>query len=194
MIVNRVCLCGLGNPGPEYRGQYHNFGAQAVEDLAVRRQLSFTQHTKTKVQHVIDVVGSFSVHFIQLPVYMNLSGMPVRKYLDFYEIPFENLVVFHDELDLAFSELRLKFAGGSGGHNGLKDITKHLATDRYWRVRMGIGRPLHPEMDVADFVLSRPSLDRISQWNGIVDRIFEVFPAIIDRDLQKVAHQWHRKP
>ncbi|MBM4222274.1 MAG: aminoacyl-tRNA hydrolase [Gammaproteobacteria bacterium] len=191
-MTERVCVCGLGNPGPEYYDQYHNFGAKLVEELCDRKGFAFSQHTKTRVRHAIGMVGEISAHFIILPVYMNQSGLPIRQYLDFYNITSDRLIIIHDELDLPFSTLRMKFGGGSGGHNGLKDITKHLSTDKYWRIRVGIGRPPHPEMNPADYVLSRISREHSAVWPAIQDRLYSSLEPIIKRDLQFLAQQWHR--
>lgn len=130
---------GLGNPGDKYQHNRHNIGFMAVDEF-VRRH-NFSGWAK-KFQGLV-CEGSLDgekVLLLKPQTYMNLSGQSVRAAADFYKIPTDNIVVFHDELDLLSGKIRTKKGGGSGGHNGIKSIDEHLGPD-YWRVRMGVGHP-----------------------------------------------------
>ena len=124
-------------------------------------------------------------------VLMNLSGGPVAGLVSYYGIdPASRLLVIHDELDLPAHELRLKRGGGEGGHNGLRDITAHLGTPRYWRLRLGIGHPrsLNLNKSVVDFVLGKPSQSDQQLIDQATDRSVDHLP-ILMRDGWEIATQ-----
>lgn len=141
---------GLGNPGDKYQGNRHNIGFMAVDEI-VRRH-NFSGWTK-KFQGEI-ASGSFGgakALCLKPQTFMNLSGQSVQAAAAFYKIAPENIVVFYDELDLIPGKVRVRKAGGSGGHNGIRSIDEHLGQD-YWRVRIGIGHPGDKDM-VSPYVL-----------------------------------------
>ena len=132
-------IVGLGNPGSQYKRNRHNIGFMAVDEIVRRHDLS---SSKKKFQALLsegEIVGE-KVLVLKPQTYMNLSGQSVQAAASFYKIPLDHVVVFHDELDLAFGKIRVKFSGGAAGHNGLRSIDDHLGKD-YWRVRLGIGHP-----------------------------------------------------
>lgn len=133
-------IVGLGNPGPEYANQRHNVGFMAVDALV--HDYASPSPFKPKFQGLVTTgtLGAEKVVFLKPQTFMNRSGQSVRAAADFYKIPPDRIIVFHDDLDLAFGTVRVKCGGGHGGHNGLRDISAHLGPD-YWRVRMGIGHP-----------------------------------------------------
>lgn len=142
---------GLGNPGQKYQHNRHNIGFMAMDEI-VRRH-NFSSWTK-KFQGELssgDIDGVKTL-LLKPQTFMNLSGQSVQAAAAFYKIAPQDIVVFHDELDLAPGKLRVKKGGGAGGHNGLKSIDDHLGQD-YWRVRMGIGHPGNKDM-VSGYVLN----------------------------------------
>lgn len=151
-------VIGLGNPGPTYAGNRHNVGAMVVDELASRTKSALRTHKARAVAAQIrigmgpgGVPGPSAV--IAVPSsYMNESGGPVKALMGFFSVEPDRLVVIHDELDIPSGDVRLKFGGGEGGHNGLRSISKSLGTRDYLRVRVGIGRP-PARQDAADFVL-----------------------------------------
>lgn len=149
-------IVGLGNPGPEYAATRHNVGYLAVADLAMRMGGRLAKHKRANalvLEGRLGVPGnSISTVLVQPLSFMNESGGPVTALMQFYDVADENLIVVHDELDIAFGSIRAKFGGGDNGHNGLKSIRKAGGTGEYLRVRLGIGRPLGSQ-DPADFVL-----------------------------------------
>ncbi|GGB31184.1 peptidyl-tRNA hydrolase [Tistrella bauzanensis] len=132
-------LVGLGNPGPEYAGHRHNIGFMAVDEIVRRHGLP---PWRRKFQGEISEgrIGDERVILLKPLTYMNASGRSVAEAARFHKIPPARIIVFHDELDLAPSKLRIKTGGGHAGHNGLRDITAHLGAD-FVRVRLGIGHP-----------------------------------------------------
>lgn len=147
-------VVGLGNPGPKYETTRHNVGQMALDVLADRIGGSFSAH-KAGARVLEGRVSPGAPKFILAKPgsFMNVSGGPVVNLAKFYGIAPDKIIVLHDELDIPLHALKLKIGGGHGGHNGLRDIAKALATPEYIRVRIGVGRP-PGRQDPADFVLS----------------------------------------
>lgn len=147
-------IVGLGNPGPEYSQNRHNVGQMVLDELAGRMGGRFAAHKGSRavvLEGRLWVGGPRAVLAKPL-TYMNVSGGPTSSLAKYYGIDPAHVVAVHDELDIPFNTVRLKLGGGEGGHNGLRDISKALATKDYLRVRVGVGRP-PGRMDAADYVL-----------------------------------------
>lgn len=152
---NRWLIVGLGNPGAEYEKTRHNIGAMLTTHLTSSNSARFSSHkARAHVAEFRMGVGTDvpSLVVAQLHCYMNESGGPTKALADFYKIAGDHIIVAHDELDIPFQAIRVKFGGGDNGHNGLKSITSALGTADYFRLRLGIGRP-PGEQNPADFVL-----------------------------------------
>lgn len=122
--------------------------------------------------------------------YMNTLGGPVKALRDFYSIENENIIALHDELDIDFSAIRIKFGGGENGHNGLKSISSALATKDYFRLRLGIGRP-PGQQDPADFVLNRFNQSERSALPQFLERAGEAIEYLIENGLEKAQSQFN---
>jgi peptidyl-tRNA hydrolase, PTH1 family len=150
-----LLVIGLGNPGAEYVGTRHNIGAEVVELLATRSRTNLKAGKERALVAEIRI-GEHRVAIAFPQTFMNLSGESVRPLVKRHGITdLTKLVVIHDELDLPSGRLKLKFGGGTGGHNGLKSIQQHLGTPDFVRLRIGIDRP-PGRQDPADYVLRRP--------------------------------------
>ena len=143
---------GLGNPGPRYERTRHNIGELAVAACAASAGVNFTKFKSQGVTAVVNHPSGISFRLAATTSFMNLSGPPVQAMLAFHKIPPTQLIVVHDELDLAPGVIRLKQGGGHAGHNGLRDIQRALGTSDFFRILMGIGRP-EGRMPPADYVL-----------------------------------------
>ncbi|PKQ32170.1 MAG: aminoacyl-tRNA hydrolase [Actinobacteria bacterium HGW-Actinobacteria-2] len=156
-------VVGLGNPGPTYAAHRHNVGFLVADELARRAQVKYSRSlglradvATTRVTSAgLGAVGAdaSAVVLLKSRTFMNNTGLAVSKATAYYKTPASGLVVIHDELDIDFGQLRLKFGGGDNGHNGLKSIRQSLGTGDFFRVRFGIGRP-PGRQDPAQFVLS----------------------------------------
>jgi peptidyl-tRNA hydrolase, PTH1 family len=146
-------IAGLGNPGPEYSRNRHNVGQMVLDELAARIGGNFKAH-KSRAQVLEGRLGIGGPRLVlaKPATYMNVSGGPVSALARFYDVDPSRVVAVHDEIDIPFNTVKLKIGGGEGGHNGLRDISKALATKEYLRVRVGVGRP-PGRMDTADYVL-----------------------------------------
>jgi PTH1 family peptidyl-tRNA hydrolase len=132
-------LVGLGNPGAAYSRNRHNIGFMAVDEIVRRHGLS-SWRSKYQGDCAEGTIGTERILALKPTTFMNLSGQAVAAAARFHKIPTEQIIVFHDELDLPPGRMRIKKGGGAGGHNGLKSVDAHLGAD-YWRVRLGIGHP-----------------------------------------------------
>ena len=167
-------LVGLGNPGDKYKNNRHNVGFMAVDEIASHNIFPAFK-SKFNGEVTEGRIDNQKVVLLKPMTYMNDSGLSVRKASDFYKIPPENIIVFHDELDIAPSRIKVKQGGGTGGHNGLKSMDSHLGSKDYWRVRMGIGHP-GDKNRVSGYVLSDFSKEEkiwLEDWIYVVSKNVE---------------------
>lgn len=155
-------IVGLGNPGAEYEQTRHNAGFWLVDNLANSLSpCSLSRESRFNALAAKTTIGAREVWLLEPQTFMNRSGQSVGALAHFYKISADEILVVHDELDLAPGTARLKKGGSSGGHNGLKDITAAIGTQDYLRLRIGIGHPRSQasQQAVADYVLHRPRKD-----------------------------------
>ena len=183
-------IVGLGNPGPEYEQTRHNAGFWLVDQLAgssLQRDKNFNALVaKTRI-------AGEEVWLLEPQTFMNRSGQSVGAICRFYKITPEQVLVVHDELDIAPGLAKLKKGGSSGGHNGLKDITAALGTQDYWRMRIGIGHPrtLNLQQGVADFVLHRPRKEEQPLIDESIARGLEIIPMLIKGEFAEATTKLH---
>lgn len=147
-------IVGLGNPGDKYENTRHNVGFMTVDILAERLRIP-VQKLKYKALTNTAELGGQKVLLMKPVTYMNLSGEAVRQAADFYKIHPERVLVISDDVSLPVGKLRIRAGGSAGGHNGLKNIIAQLGSDRFPRVKIGVGEKPHPDYDMADWVLSK---------------------------------------
>jgi len=169
-------VAGLGNPGPKYAHNRHNVGFMALDEI-VRRH-SFAPY-KRRFQGLLaeGTVGNERLLALRPMTFMNESGRALGEALHFYKLAPSELLVIHDELDLAPGKVRVKRGGGSAGHNGLRSIDAHIGPD-YWRLRIGIGHPGDPDL-VHPYVLSNFFEDDALWLAKLLPAIAEAFPLIV---------------
>ena len=170
-------LVGLGNYGSEYAHNRHNIGFMAVDHFADKSEFGAWKR-KFQGQLGEGKIGRHRFICLKPETYMNLSGQSVSQVAHFYKIPLENIIVFHDDLDLAAGKIRVKKGGGHGGHNGLRSIDSHMGAD-YHRVRMGIGRPATPEA-VHSYVLNDFSKAERVWLDPLLDALAKHLPLLLD--------------
>lgn len=168
-------VVGLGNPGAEYTETRHNAGFWFCERLADKLGVRFRHESRFHgfVAHARDA----GLWLLMPQTYMNRSGQSVGALARFYRIAPAEILVVHDELDLPPGQLRLKFGGGLGGHNGLKDTSAHVATNDYWRLRIGIGHP-GDRNEVVNYVLKSARREEQAQIDEALDRALAAWPLI----------------
>ncbi|MDP9806129.1 PTH1 family peptidyl-tRNA hydrolase [Trueperella bonasi] len=183
-------VIGLGNPGPRYEATRHNIGQHVVHLLARRAGTSLSAHKQSNTHAATILAGGDRALLGISNGFMNVSGGPVSSLMNYFKIEPENLIVIHDELDLPYGTLKLKRGGGSGGHNGLKDITKALGTPDYLRLRFGIGRP-PGRQNPADFVMSDFSNAEQKTLDNLIDEAADAVEDVLIHGLEKATLRLH---
>jgi len=186
-------VVGLGNPGDEYAATRHNVGQMVIDELAKRHSIKFSSHkSRTDVAAYKLGVGidAHSIILAKSKSYMNESGGPIKALASFYSVEPVNVIVLHDELDIGFAAIRSKLAGGDNGHNGLKSLTSSFGTAEYYRVRLGIGRPMG-QQDPADFVLKQFSKEEKKDLGEFLDRGADVVEFLISEGLEKTQTKFN---
>ncbi len=167
---------GLGNPGSEYKGNRHNTGFMAADEL-VRRYNFSSWRSRFNAETAEGEIGGEKVLLIKPQTFMNNSGESVYAAMSFYKLPVGNIVVFHDEMDVPVGKVKAKIGGGAGGHNGLRSIDSRCGTD-YARVRIGIGHPADRSL-VVPYVLSNFSKEEKNILETEFEDIAEAAPYLI---------------
>ncbi|MBO1515126.1 aminoacyl-tRNA hydrolase [Metabacillus bambusae] len=161
-------IVGLGNPGREYDQTRHNVGFMIIDKLSEELSIPLDSHKFNGLYGIGHISGE-KVILLKPLTYMNLSGECIRPLMDYYEINDDELVVIYDDLDLPVGKIRLRTKGSAGGHNGIKSMILHLATQEFNRIRVGIDRPTNG-MKISDYVLSRFSSDEEQGINEAIER------------------------
>ena len=171
-------FAGLGNPGARYAKNRHNIGYLVADEIARRHGFEgFRSRARLGADIAEGRIGDARVALLKPTTFMNESGRALGAVLRYYKIEPATLFVFYDELDLAPGKLRVRFGGGSAGHNGIKSLRAHIGPD-YWRVRMGIGHPGDKDL-VSDYVLSDFSKAESLWMDKLVDAAAEAAPLLL---------------
>ena len=184
-------VVGLGNPGAEYTETRHNAGFWFCECLA--RELGVSLNKESRFHGWAANARDAGVWLLMPATFMNHSGQAVRALAQFYRIAPEEMLIVHDELDLPPGQMRLKFGGGLGGHNGLKDITSHLGTQDYWRLRIGIGHP-GDRNEVVNYVLKPARKEEQADIDAALDRALLAWPMLQAGDINSAMQKINAKP
>lgn len=168
---------GLGNPGPQYVLTRHNMGCLVVQEFAHRLGWPLKEDRRFNAKVAKGISENKTVHLVLPLTYMNLSGNAVRRYVDYFKIPLNGVVVVTDDIALTFGQLRLRMMGSAGGHNGLRSIEACLGTSHYKRLRMGIGHP--GEKMLVNYVLETFSPTEQQELPTFIDRGVEVLQRLL---------------
>lgn len=185
-----AAIVALGNPGLRYAATRHNVGCWLQDSLLARAGLKLKRHKSIAAEYA----KGPDLLFLRSTDYMNNSGIGVGALLRYYKIPATKVLVLHDELDLSAGIIRLKQAGGDGGHNGLKSLIAHQGRD-FWRLRIGIGRP-NTGQDVSSFVLGLPSITDVFAIKSGIRSVLDNFQYLEQGDTQafmRVLHSLEKK-
>jgi PTH1 family peptidyl-tRNA hydrolase len=182
-------VAGLGNPGKEYAQTRHNAGFWLVDELARRHGGSWRREPRFDAELSRVRVAGTELWLVKPQAYMNRSGGVTAAVANFYKIPAASVLVVHDELDLLPGVVRLKQGGGSGGHNGLKDLIAHLG-EGFWRLRLGIGHPGSRDL-VTDFVLGRASAAEQQLLDDGTYAGADCLPRVLEQGAQQVMKSLH---
>lgn len=165
-------ISGLGNPGDQYKNTRHNIGFLVIDEIT--RNLSTSKIQNQNFQAKVE--KNLSNLYVKPQTFMNLSGESILSIAEYYNIPNENIIIIHDDLDLPFGTVKYKVGGGHGGHNGLRSIDSHIGKD-YIRVRVGIGKP-EEKGAVANYVLSNFTKEEFGALGAIISHIIKSIIAL----------------
>lgn len=180
---------GLGNPGPQYAKTRHNVGFMALDALAERHGLKFTQN-KCKSVIAEGFIGGQKTVLIKPMTFMNLSGEAVRAYMDYYKASLEDMVVIYDDLDTEVGRIRLRYQGSAGGHNGIKSMIQHTGTQSFNRIRMGISRP-EPGYAVVDYVLGTFPKKEREQLDKMIETTCDAMEYSLDHTFEQTMQKFN---
>jgi PTH1 family peptidyl-tRNA hydrolase len=182
-------IVGLGNPGPEHMLTRHNAGFWFVDALARKYDGRFRNHTKFHGDVCKIQCGGTELMLLKPMTYMNRSGLAIRAVTDYLKVSAGETLVAHDELDLPIGDVRFKFGGGAGGHNGLKDTITHIGPD-FWRLRVGIGHP-GDRSQVIDFVLQRASKIEEDKILTTIGEALNALPVFLEQGSERAMNGLH---
>lgn len=183
-------VVGLGNPGVKYESTRHNMGFLVVDKLAQNEKLKFNK-LRFKAWTATWEVGGEKVLLMKPQTYMNLSGEAVGQAARFYKIPADHVLVISDDIALPAGKLRIRAGGSAGGHNGLKNIIQHLGTDRFPRIKVGVGSPQQAEHDIADWVTGKPMGEDQKVIIEALDKAVAAIPVLIEQGVDRAMNRFN---
>jgi len=187
--VEWLLVC-LGNYGKKYENTRHNIGFLAAERLIEKNNLRCNRLRFRALTEIIDFGGAKTL--LMMPqTYMNLSGEAAGEAARFYKVPPERVLVISDDVSLPLGKLRVRGSGSAGGHNGLKNIIAHLGTDRFPRVKVGVGAPPNPEYDMVDWVIGGFSADERRVIDAAVDRALDAAECVVAKGVTEAQNRYN---
>lgn len=184
-------IVGLGNPGPKYLVTRHNIGFMVIDALANEWKLSGQFRDDKKALVAKDKFNNTDVLLVKPQTFMNLSGESVQPLMHFYKLELSDLLVIHDEVDLPFGQIRFQSHRGHGGQNGVRNIHEHLGGNGYGRLRIGVGRPSHPDFKVGDYVLQSFNTQEQKVLPEFLGLCCEAVETFIEMGLERAATEYN---
>ena len=185
-----LLFVGLGNPTPDSENNRHNVGFKIIDAINKKFSLS-KQKPKFKGLLTTGNIEGEKIYAIKPLTFMNNSGICIRELLEYFKFDAENVIVFHDDLDVEFGKIKAKFGGSDAGHNGIASIDKFIGKD-YSRVRIGIGKP-KDNIEVGDFVLQNFDTDEMVELEKIKTNISEAISILIEKKLDLFSSTVNKK-
>ncbi len=186
-----AAIAGLGNPGDKYEDTRHNAGFWLVDELARRHEGQFRYERRFDADICKIEIAAHDFWLIKPQSFMNESGRPLRSFIDYYRVKPSELLVAHDEIDLPVAELRIKKAGGHGGHNGLRDTIACLGAE-FARLRIGVGHPGR-KSEVVSYVLKRANRAEQEALDAAIDRAAGIFPTLAKNGVDIAMNRLNRR-
>ncbi len=187
-------IAGLGNPGKKYDLTRHNIGFTVIDDLLEELHCSSFEKSQHKALVSKTPYKETTILLVKPMTYMNLSGDSIVSLMSYYKIASEDILIIHDDIDQEFSHIKLQRKRGHGGHNGIRHIHQQLGHNEYARLKLGVGRPPHPKMDVADYVLQKFNDDEMNSLDDFLDRAIQAIDSFIVSGFDKAANNFNQTP
>jgi len=184
-------IVGLGNPGSNYAQTRHNIGFITIDELCFRHDIRLNK-LKFKASFGEGQIAGKRVLLVKPQTFMNDSGIAVRDLATFYKIPHENLIVVYDDVDLPTGRIRVREKGSAGTHNGMRSIVYQLDAQDFPRVRIGVGKPEHPEHELVDYVLARFPKEEHEIMLEAVKRAADAVEEILKNDAPSAIRMYNK--
>ena len=181
-------IVGLGNPGLEYNNTRHNVGFMAIDKLSEYLSIEINKN-KFDGLYGEGIINNEKIILLKPQKYMNLSGEVIKKYIDFYKIDIQDLLIINDDLDLPVGKIKIKYKGSCGGHNGLRNIEQNLNTSEYKRIKIGISN--NKLFDTKDYVLGKFNKEDLDIIHQTIDIIPQIFDDYIKNSFDKVMSKYN---
>lgn len=183
-------IVGLGNPEPKYDNTRHNVGFNAVDTMVKHYNLPSPQ-LKFKGELYKATIEDKKCLFLKPLTYMNSSGDSVNDVMNYYKIPIENVIVIYDDISLEVPDIRIRRKGSHGGHNGIRSIVNVTGSEKFPRIKLGVGQKPHPDYDLADWVLSKFSPDENIKIQTAYDNCIDITKLIITDQTTKAMNDYN---
>ena len=183
-------IAGLGNPGEQYAFTRHNAGFLALDEIAARAGIR-VKSLKFKSLYGTGQIAGKKVVLIKPQTFMNASGEALRDAAQSYKIPMEKVIVLYDDISLDVGRLRIRRKGSDGGHNGIKSILYLTGSDQFPRIKLGVGKKPHPEMDLADWVLSRFTKEEGKLLEEAIDKAAQALELMIQDNTEEAMNRFN---
>lgn len=183
-------LVGLGNPGSKYESTRHNMGWLALDSLMEKENFKLSKLRFKAWTGILEKNGN-KILVMKPQTYMNLSGESVGEAARFYKIPADHVLVISDDVSLPAGKLRIRGGGSAGGHNGLKNIIQHLGTDKFPRIKVGVGSPRPGEHDMVDWVMGKPMGEDRTAVEDALDRAGNAAKALITEGIDRAMNRFN---
>lgn len=179
-------IVGLGNKGNEYNNTRHNVGFMVIDNYINKNNL--TLKSKLDGLYAETIINSEKVIFLKPQNYINLSGDVISKYIKYFKIDIKDILVIHDDMDLEIGTFKIRYKGGSAGHNGLKNIESNLKTNEYKRIKIGISKN---NIDKVDYVLGKFSLTELSKLNKVIDITYNIIEDFVSLSFENLMNKYN---
>ena len=179
-------IVGLGNKGNEYNNTRHNVGFMVVDNYINKSNL--TLKSKLDGLYAETIINGEKVIFLKPQNYINLSGDVINKYIKYFKIDIKDILVIHDDMDLEIGTFKIRYKGGSAGHNGLKNIEANLKTNEYKRIKIGISKN---NIDKVDYVLGKFSSTELSKLNKVIDITYNIIEDFVSLSFENLMNKYN---
>ncbi len=179
-------IVGLGNKGNEYNNTRHNVGFMVVDNYINKNNL--TLKSKLDGLYAETIINGEKVIFLKPQNYINLSGDVINKYIKYFKIDIKDILVIHDDMDLEIGTFKIRYKGGSAGHNGLKNIEANLKTNEYKRIKIGISKN---NIDKVDYVLGKFSSTELSKLNKVIDITYNIIEDFVSLSFENLMNKYN---
>lgn len=183
-------IVGLGNPEEEYKNTRHNMGFDVINEIAKIYNINVD---KQKFQGLYNtgIIESQKVILLKPQTYMNLSGEAVKRYMDFYNISNENILIIYDDMDIEKGQIKIRKMGGPGSHNGMKSVIENLKTEKFPRIRVGIGKPEY-KFDKIGYVIGQIPAEEREVLNNGIKKATKAVTEILKEGIEKAMNEYNK--